>query len=86
MSFLGFVGRNGVHDLALLFALVIYLVGARSLWITRGWLPRAAYILGGVLFGYYEMHMRLLWLALGVVAIVLAWVWPGHREHTASGE
>lgn len=86
ISFLAFMRRSGVHDVALLFALAIYFVGARSLWRFRGWLARATYILGGLLLGYYEIHMQLLWLALGVAAIALAWMWPGRRtEHTASG-
>ncbi len=86
ISLLAFMGRAGVHDVALLFALTIYFVGARHLWRFRGWLARAMYVLGGLLLGYYEIHMQLLWLALGVAATALAWMWSGRRiEHTTSG-
>lgn len=74
---LALITHNNLHDAMLLLALAIYIAGARILWKTRGWPARGAYTLAAGFFVYYEIHMQLLWMALGVLSLTLAWIIPG---------
>lgn len=67
---------RGIHYVILTAAFVLYTLGARALWKSGGWPARATYLVGGALLAYYEIHMRVLWFASGMAAIVLARMLP----------
>lgn len=75
-----------VHSVMLIGAFVLYIVGARTVCRSKGWLARILYLGGGMAWAYYEIHMRIVWLVLGVGAIALAWVVPARvsGERSAS--
>lgn len=49
-----------------------YVWGAVNRWRRGTWRHRALYMVAGILFGVYEVHMMWWWLVGGGVALILA--------------
>ncbi len=65
-------------------ALLIWLAGLVSIARRKKPFSLILYLVGAAFVGYYEVHMALYWLGIGIVLVTLGWLTATER-HGSSG-
>lgn len=75
--FAQFINGRGIF---LGIAAIIWLVGLVSIARRKKLRSIVLYVVGAAFVAYYEVHMALYWLGIGIVLVMLGWVTSTDRD------
>lgn len=79
-----FAQFTNVRGIFLGIAAIIWLLGLVSIARRKKLRSLVLYVVGAILMVYYEVHMALYWLAIGIVLVMLGWVTSTDRDSRPS--